>query len=46
VRVAVATQEYHLKKEHTGGPDRSASTKPGQNLFADEWLHLEKQKGA
>jgi hypothetical protein len=44
--VSIATQQQHLKKQDTGGPDRRAPAEPGENGLADDRLDLEQQKCA
>ena len=46
MRIGVAAQQRDLEEEHARGPDGGRTTKPGQNLFRDERLDLEKQKRA
>src|SRR6266567_8927380 len=44
MRIGIAGQQHHLKKEHASGPDAWSTAKPGQDIFADQRLHLEQQK--
>jgi hypothetical protein len=46
MRVGVAKDKNQLKKQHTGGPNESRSTEPGQNKSCDHRLNLKKQKRA
>lgn len=42
--VGIAQQEHELKKKHAGRPDAGSSSKPGQNEFSNQRLHLEEEK--
>src|SRR5258706_11239769 len=44
MRVGVAEEEEHLKKEQTRRPHARPATEPRENVFADQRLDLEKQK--
>jgi hypothetical protein len=44
--VAIANEQHDLKKEHTGRPYRWATAEPGEDDFADQRLHLKKEKRA
>ena len=42
--ITVAGKERNLEKEHTGGPDCWAPPEPGEDVFADKRLDLEKKE--
>src|SRR5579864_7387211 len=44
VCVCVPGQQCRLKKQEASRPNPGRATKPGQNVFAEEKLHAEKQK--
>jgi hypothetical protein len=44
--VNVSSQQQNLEHQHARRPDRSGTTEPGQNGFADDQLHLEQQECA
>ena len=44
VRVGVAAQQQHLEEQHAGRPDARPAAEPGQDVLADERLHLEEQE--
>ena len=46
VRVSIACQQQDLEEKHASGPDGWASTKPGQDRLANQWLNLEQKKRA
>jgi hypothetical protein len=46
VRIGVTREQQRLKEQHARGPHRWSTTKPWQEVFAQQELHPEKQKGA
>ena len=44
--VEIAEQQKNLEEEETGAPNRRAAAKPGQDVFANDELNVEKEKGA
>src|SRR2546427_199610 len=44
--VGVTGEKQDLEEKHAGGPDARAAAEPGQDVFADERLNLEKEEGA
>jgi len=44
--IGIAAQQKDLKKQQTGGPDRRRPAKPRKQVFADDRLDHEEQKGA
>ena len=42
--ITVAGKERNLEKEHAGGPDCRAPPEPGEDVFADKRLDLEKKE--
>src|SRR5207302_7675309 len=44
VRVGITREQDQLKKQHASRPYPGASSEPWQNVFADQWLHLEEQE--
>jgi len=46
MRVSVTRQEAGLEEQQTSAPNGGSAAEPGQDVAADQGLHLEKQKGA
>ena len=44
VRVGIAAQQQHLKKQHARRPDPGPAAKPRQDVFPNERLHLEQEE--
>src|ERR1039457_2150757 len=44
VRVDITEEQHELKEEHAGAPDSGGSSKPGQDHFGDDRLHLEQEE--
>ena len=45
VSISIASEQDDLEEKHAGGPDARATAKPRQDKFADQRLHLKKEKG-
>ena len=44
--VGITGEEQHLEEKHADGPDTGTSAEPGENVFTDERLDLEKEESA